>query len=352
MTTLKDVASYAKVSPSTVSRVLSGRGKISSSTQQRVLAAVAALNYHPNIAARGLAMQNTQTIGVVIAGLEEFFDNNFFIKVIHGISSRVRLSGYDLLLSSSVAHELDILDGWINGGRVDGLIFLRSYIRSSALERLMMNKFPAVLIGSPPDTITMDFVDNDNIQAAYEGTSYLIQQGHRQIGFLGGSLELRVTRDRLEGYRNALRANDIRPVSQFEVASFCLENGGYMGAMKLLANWARPTAIIATDDILALGAMRAAYELGYSIPRDLSLVGFNNIPLSPYVTPPLTTIDIGTHRLGELAAELLLNRIHDRNAPHVHHYERTRLIIRESCAQWFRGTSDVSGIQKTASENE
>lgn len=344
MSTLKDVANYAKVSPSTVSRVLSGRATISPDTKKRVFEAIKALDYHPNLAARGLVTQNAQALGLVISGLEEFFDNSFFIQIMHGISQRALRAGYDLLLSSSTSDEAEVIKAWINGRRVDGLVFLRSYLKSPILEMVSKHRFPAVLIGTPPDGVTMDYVDNDNVRAAYEVTSYLIRRGHRRIGFLGGSMDLRVTRDRLEGYRMALNEAAIDQLSQFEVASFFLENGGYLGAMKLLASRLRPTAVLATDDVLALGLMRAANELGYRIPEDLSVIGFNNIPIGTLSQPPLTTVDIGTQQLGERATDLLLDRIQQNDLPYRAQYVPTSLVVRQS----DRVLADISSLERNS----
>ncbi|MCL6446336.1 MAG: LacI family transcriptional regulator, partial [Alicyclobacillus sp.] len=332
MATIKDVAALAGVSPSTVSRVLSDSPRISEETKQRVRAALEQLDYHPNAFARGLVTNTAGAIGILIPpDMNEFFVNPFFAEMMSGVSEVARREGFDTVLSTSARDELQVLDAMMRGRRVDGVLLLRSRLQDPAIAKILEHGFPAALLGRPADDVDVAYVNNDNVQAAYEATQHLIQLGHRKIGFLGGSEELVVTVDRVAGYRQALREANIEPDDRWVVSSFFLEQGGYLGMMRLLALSERPTAVLASDDVLAFGAMRAASELGYHIPRDLAIIGFNDIRLAELANPALTSVRVHMYELGQAAAELLVDQIHGEAEKPKRRIIRTQLIIRTSC---------------------
>jgi DNA-binding LacI/PurR family transcriptional regulator len=332
MTTIRDVAERARVSPSTVSRVMSDSPRISEETKERVRSAIRDLNYHPNVVAQGLVKRTSGSIAIIHSGISEFFENAFFSEVLGGIDSVLRHEDSDLLLSAASNDEIATLERVIRSGRAAGVILLRSRVSDPLIERVHQLKVPAVLLGRPMDGAAhVSYVDNDNVQAAYEATAHLLKLGHREIGFLGGSDELVVTVDRMKGYRNALMDFGLQVDARLCVPSFFLERGGYLGMMRLLALSTRPTAIVASDDILAIGAMRAAVELGYRIPDDIAIVGFNNIGLTDLVNPPLSTIDVQMSELGREAAAMLLRQIRTPSGGSEHAILPHRLVIRKSC---------------------
>lgn len=332
MKTIKDVALYAGVSPSTVSRVIANSSRISEETKERVRTAMKTLNYHPNAFARGLVTNTAGAIGILIPpDLQEFFVNPFFAEFMSGVSEIARKQGFDIVLSTSGRSEDDVLDSMIRGRRVDGVLLLRSRQNDPAIERVIEEGFPATLLGRPVDNAPISYVNNDNALATYEATMHLIGLGHTRIGFLGGSEDLVVTADRLSGYQRALREAGIAPEPKLMVSSFFLEQGGYLGMMRLLALSERPTAILASDDVLAFGAMRAAAELGYRLPDDMAIVGFNDIRLAELANPSLTSVRVHMQELGQAAGEILIEQIRTEAREPVHRLIETTLIVRNSC---------------------
>lgn len=331
MTTIKDVAAQAGVSPSTVSRVLADSPRISEETKERVRRVLRELDYHPNAFARSLVTNVAGAIGILIPPGTEFFQNPFFSEMMSGVTEVARSQGFDIVLSTSVNEETEGLERMIRGRRVDGVLLLRSRKRDPAIQAVLEHHFPAVLLGRPAEDVPISSVNNENVQAAYVATKHLVSLGHHKIGFLGGDMSYVVTDDRLRGYRQALRDNGIEPDERMEVASYLVEQGGYLGMMRLLAASERPTAVLASDDVLAFGAMRAAGELGYQLPEDMAIVGFNDIRLAELANPALTSVRVHMHDLGVAAAELLVERIKNPESPPEERIVPTELVIRNSC---------------------
>lgn len=332
--TIKDVAVLAGVSPSTVSRVISNHPRISEQTKRRVREAMEELGYHPNVLARSLVKQSADAIGVLIpSSTEEFFMNPFFPELLRGITDVVRREGLDLLLSTSDSGKEDVtsLTQMILGKRIDGVILLSSRMHDPLMKVLQKNPFPATLLGRPEDETNISWVNNDNIEASYQATRHLLALGHRRIGFLCGDESLTVTQDRLLGYQNALEEAGIPIDRQIIYISKFLEQGGYLGMMRLLANPSRPSGVVASDDLLAFGAMRAAGELGYRIPEDLAVVGFNNVRMAEIANPPLTSVDVHIYELGTSVAELLVEQMRNSERKQKTKILSTDLVIRKSC---------------------
>lgn len=332
MATIKDVAKLANVSPSTVSRVVANSSRISEETKRRVRVALDELNYHPNAFARGLVTNTTGAIGILIPpAMNEFFINPFFAEWMSGVSQVAREQGLDTVLSTSARSEEEVLDRMIRGKRVDGVLLLGSRRSDPVIRYVLDHEVPAVLLGRPADSEPIAHVNNDNVTAAYVATKHLLALGHERIGFLGGSEELLVTVDRVTGYRKALAEAGIAQDDRMEVSSFFLEQGGYLGMMRLMALNDRPTAVLAADDVLAFGAMRAAAELGYALPDELAIVGFNDIRLAEIANPSLTSVRVHMQELGIAAANLLREQIRSGSNAAKSETIDFELIIRKSC---------------------
>jgi len=334
---IKDVATLAGVSPSTVSRVIADHPRISHSTRERVKAAMIELDYHPNAIARSLVRKSSEAIGLLIPNtIEQFFLNPFFPEVLRGITQIAQHAGYDIFLSTALhgLNDVQRLEQMVRSKRVDGIILLAARQRDPLLEVLSENHIPSVLIGRPPGDMPISWVNNDNRKAAYDDTHHLIQLGHKRIGFIGGFQELLVSVDRLAGYTSALQDAGITPNPQLVVSGEFLEEVGYNGMMRLLALAERPSAVVASDDVLAFGAMRAAGELGYRIPEDMGIVGFNDIPLAKLANPPMTTMNVRIYELGQTAARLLIEHISQPDLPPRGITIPHELVIRRSCGAW------------------
>ncbi|MFD3449326.1 LacI family DNA-binding transcriptional regulator [Microbacteriaceae bacterium 4G12] len=311
--TIKDVAKKANVAPSTVSRVIADNPSISEKTKRRVRKVMAELGYHPNLNARSLANQTTKTIGLVMpSSASKAFQNPFFPEVIRGISSFAHGEEYSLYMSTGETEE-EIFNGvvkMVQGRQIGGIILLYSRMNDPIIEYLRKQDFPFVLIGKPyerKEEIT--YIDNNNYAASREVTEYLISLGHKRIAFIGGDSDLLVTKDRLAGMKDALKLADISLPAEYILNLGFLRESGQMAVEKLMALDAKPTAVIATDDLIGLGVLSALSEKGISVPKDVSIVSFNNVLLSEIANPPLTTVDVNIYQLGHEAAKYLVDKV-------------------------------------------
>ncbi|KKO52318.1 LacI family DNA-binding transcriptional regulator [Paenibacillus sp. DMB20] len=333
--TIKDVAKKAGVSPSTVSRVLSGHPRISRETSRKVKEIMEEMGYHPNIMAKSLVSKTTDSICVILPKpAEELFLNLFFMELIRGIVAQANRSGYDVLISSGAneKEEVEAVSRLLNGRRVDGAILLYSRQEDPVVDFLKSNGYPFVLVGRSDKHPDLLSVDTDNVQAAYDATKHLISLGHERIGFVSGPPNLVVSQDRLKGYSRALADSGLVMRKDWIVEGEFLQDSGYR-AMSFFMNLPeRPTALVIVDDIVSFGVLRGLRELGYRVPEDVSIISFNNISLTELSTPPLSSVDIGIYNLGYTASQALIQSIrHDGQTVLPNRYIIPhRLMIRES----------------------
>lgn len=331
--TIIDVAKKAGVSPSTVSRVISGHPRISAATARKVKEIMQELGYYPNVMAKSLVSKTTQTIGLLLPrSADQLFLNLFFSEVIRGVLSQSARSGYDLMMTtgSTEREEVEVVTRLVRGHRVDGIILLYSRDADPVIEFLSEQNFPFVLIGRSEDHPDILSVDNNNVQAAYDVTAHLIARGHKRIGFVSGPPNLIVSRDRLEGYRQALMEFGLETRSEWIVEGEFLQESGYRAMSFFMSLPERPTALVVMDDTVAFGVLSGLNELGYKVPGDLSLVGFNNIPLAELASPPISSVDIGIYQLGYSASQALIRAIKGERAHQHRMIIPHRLIVRES----------------------
>lgn len=333
MVTIKDVAEKAGVSPSTVSRVISDSPRISEETKQRVRKIMDELGYHPNAIARSLVNRTTNTLAIVMPrSADEVFLNPFFPEALRGITKATHEEGYCILITTGNTEEeqLESLNAVANGGRVDGIILMYSKVDDIILEAVKKMNIPFVMIGRPPEGENCDYVDNNNVEVAYQATEYLILNGHKRIGLINGSPNLVVSIDRFEGYKRALEKYNIPLDYSIITSSEFVQEGGYKGMKQILKNPNKPTAIITTDDLMAFGALRAAKDLGVKVPHDISIMSFNNIPLAEFATPPLTSVDINAYELGYQAANIVMDKIKGKHVKRVKKILNAQIIYRMS----------------------
>nr|MCM0166419.1 LacI family transcriptional regulator [Paeniclostridium ghonii] len=328
--TIKDVAKEAGVATSTVSRVLSNNPKISQETKDKVNEAIKNLNYKPNAIARSLANNKTKILGVVLPSeADDLLTNPFFINAMKGMSIYAQNKNYYItyVFTKDGNKEFESIKEITNTNLIEGIILLRVNENDESIKLLKDIEFPFVAIGRPEKTDDILWVDNDNFQAMYNVVNKLIQKGHKKIGFIGAIKTLNMSKDRLKGYKMALEVNGISYDEQLVVhKSLFKENQGYDAAKELL-NKNKVTAIVTTDDLLAFGAGQLLNEerLDY-----ISLVGFNNIQLSKYQTPPLSSVDINADELGYYAAKLLIEKLENEDSLNTHYIVNTEFIERES----------------------
>jgi DNA-binding LacI/PurR family transcriptional regulator len=333
--TIKDVANLAKVAPSTVSRVIANSSRISEKTKQRVRAAMEELGYHPNIIARNLANKTTEAIGIVMpSSAGNVFQNPFFPEVLRGISTGAHEKKRAIYMSTGEA-ESEILREvmqMVQGRRVDGLILLYSKIDDPVLAYLKEQNIPFVVVGKPfKDSEYITYVDNDNFKAGKEATEYLIELGHNRIAFIGGSLDLVVTIDRLTGYDKAIQGAGIPYRSEYVIHEEFLQEGGKEAVCELLSLEERPTALVVADDLMALGVLNTLDEIGISVPEDMSIISFNNVLIAEMARPALTSIDINIFELGYQAVRSLTKKIEASSQPIESIRIPHSIVTRQSC---------------------
>ncbi|HLV10266.1 MAG TPA: LacI family DNA-binding transcriptional regulator [Halanaerobiales bacterium] len=326
--TIKEVAKYAEVSPSTVSRVLSNDYRISEETQKKVRKAVKKLGYHPNAIARSLVTQKTKTLGLILSRpAEEAFANPFFPGILQSIASISQEKGFSLLLASSRDYHKEHEEAlkMLRYGKVDGVILMASRVNDDIVKQLINNNYPFVLVGRSLELNEIPIVNNDNIKASYQAVKFLINKGYEKIAFISGPQEYVVSQDREKGYKKALKEYNPALV-RYSGFSY---KGGYRQTQILLGEQ-EVDVILSLDDMIASGALRAAQNSGYDVPRDIAIMGFNDDPMAAYLKPSLTTVRIPVVKMGEKAAEMLIRIITEKDYSGEEIIVSTEIIERES----------------------
>jgi LacI family transcriptional regulator len=327
--TQKDVALRAGVSRSTVSYVLNDQTHlkipISAETRQRVLRAIAELGYEPDARAQSLRRGHTKFVGVIIPVIQ----NPFFWQILSGISSELKPAGYSVYLSLHPDQKVRALQELVQQ-RVDGFILLASVKRlSSELTDYLRQS------GRPAVEITATEAEFDHVAHSYaSGTralmAHLLELGHRRIGFIYGVVEEVQGFDRLLTYRQVLHEAGLPRDGTFEMHCGDTLEDSYQAAYRLLSRPDRPTALLVINDMLAIAVMRAANDLGLTIPGDLSVAGFDDIPFANYTSPRLTTVSGQAEQSGRDAVRLLLRRFAEPDLPRQVAKSDIQLIVRES----------------------
>ncbi|ORC57390.1 LacI family transcriptional regulator [Pseudomonas floridensis] len=330
MATIKDVAALAGISYTTVSHVLNKTRPVSEPVRLKVEAAIAQLDYVPSAVARSLKAKSTSTIGLLIPnGM-----NPYFAELARGIEDYCERNGFCVILCNSDDNP-DKQRSYLRvllEKRVDGLIVSSVGGDTTVAGGLMDVRTPLVIVDRELDGIEADMVRIDHEEGAYLATRHLLDLGHRRIACIGGPRNSLVAEMRLAGYRRAMQQACVEIAPGLAVHSEFTSPAGYEAAGGLLAGH-KPTAIFAGNDVIAIGVLRAAAERNISVPRDLSVVGFDDIEVSRYVSPALTTVGQSIMQLGETAAEMLLYRIAQPHAsPVLKRLVTPCVVVRESTA--------------------
>jgi LacI family transcriptional regulator len=309
--TIYDVAAAAGVSISTVSHVLNDTRFVSAATKLRVLAAVEQLNYRPSSLARALVRQETRTVGLIVPDNA----NPFFAEMAREIENHGFAAGYNVLLCNSgrsAAKELAYLDMLISK-RVDGAIYMTSDMAKERLQPLQEHRIPVVTFDRQYDAT--DTILLDNFQGGYDATCHLIGLGHCRIACLSGPDASTRSNDRVLGYRQALTDAGLPVDPALILAGDWSFQSGCEHTQRLLQMTVPPTALFACNDTLAIGAIAALVAHGLAVPGDLSVVGYDNITLSAYTVPPLTTMATPIAAIGQHLCQMLLDRINGHLPP-------------------------------------
>ncbi len=334
---LEDIAKQVGVSRSTVSRVVNGHPHVREDVRKRVLEVIQKTGYHPNAAARTLASQRSQMIGLVLPRtVTSFFTDPYFPHLTQGIAQACNQSDYTLglFLVGTKDDEEKIFPRVSRRGFLDGVLVQTGQIGDQLIDRLVNSNIPLVIIGRPFHADGVSYIDVDNVDAAYNAVSHLLRLGYQRIATITGPANSTTGIDRQEGYFRALAERD-RTVDESLVAEGDFsEASGYYAMQRLLP--AKPDAVFAASDMMAIGAMRAVREAGLSIPGDVALVGFDDLPRAALTDPPLTTVRQQVQQFGMSAVGVLTDLIENGITPPRRVIMATELIVRESCGAYRR----------------
>ncbi|MGF1765570.1 substrate-binding domain-containing protein [Aliivibrio kagoshimensis] len=312
MATIKDVARMAGVSTTTVSHVINKTRFVAEATQERVRAAVEELNYAPSAVARSLKCNTTRTIGMLVTQSS----NPFFAQVMHGVENYCYKQGYTLIVCNtegSIHKQRDYLR-MLHEKRIDGLLVMCSDLTEELHALLERNsELPMVIMDWGPKSLTTDKIIDNSEEGGYLATRYLLEKGHTHIACLTGHKEKFTCIERVKGFERAMAEYKVPVNYDFIVeGDFECETASAI-TEKLLNQPQRPTAIFCFNDIMALATISKIQQMGLRIPEDISVIGYDNIDLSAYFSPPLTTIHQPKRRVGKTAVEILLERIKDKD---------------------------------------
>jgi len=330
--TLQDIADRLGLSVPTVSRALAGYPDIADATRARVLEAANEMGYRPNVSARRLQQQRTETLGFVIPTHGPRFSDPFFSELLAGIGNEAAEQEYDLLVSTRAPgiDELETYEHMVMGQRVDGMLVVRTRRQDPRIAYLLKERFPFVAFGRSDLETQFPYLDVDGREGMRQVTQHLIDLGYRRIAYINASPHLVFASHRLAGYKEALMANDIPFDDTLVVVGALTERSGHQAATRLLAGNPRTDAIVACNDLMALGAMSAARKLGLTVGLDLAVTGFDDVPLAAHAHPPLTTVRQPIYTIGRRICRMLVHRLEDGRLEERQVLLKPRLIIRAS----------------------
>ncbi|MBL0163340.1 MAG: LacI family DNA-binding transcriptional regulator [Xanthomonadales bacterium] len=330
--TIKDVAREANVSIATVSRALNGHSNVTQPMREKIVEIASRLRYMPHGAARSLSTRRTQTIGAILPDLY----GEFFSELIRGMDLAARESGLHLLVSSShgsageTAAALRALSG-----RVDGLLIMSPHADADLLADNLPFATPTVLMNTRSDGGEHIAFAIDNYRGACTMIDHLARQGHQRIAMIAGPTDNFDADERLRGYCDAL-ARDVPGSEGIVLEGDFSEKSGYVAGAAIARMAPRPDAVFAANDMMALGCLFALNEAGLKVPDDIALVGFDDIPMARFVSPPLTTMRVNIAELGERAARALIAQLSEQPVP-AQGTSAPELIVRASCMARPRG---------------
>ncbi|SFD82388.1 LacI family DNA-binding transcriptional regulator [Paracidovorax konjaci] len=308
MATIKDVARQAGVSVTTVSHVINGTRHVSDEGRARVEAAVRDLGYVPSAIARSLKSNHTRTLGMLIPNSS----NPYFAEVVHSVENRCFGAGYNLILCNThdEAHRQGSYLQVLAERRIDGLIVVSTGQDATLARQLEGLGVPTVLVDREIEVPEQpcDLVETAHRQGGMLATRHLLWLGHRRIACIGGPAGLAPSEQRIAGWRDALAEAGVGADGLLWHGDFTSQ-GGYEAMQAVLASARAPTAVFVGNDLMAIGALCAAHERGVRVPEALSVVGFDDIELAAFTSPPLTTVSQPKQQIGALAVDMLLERI-------------------------------------------
>lgn len=316
MATIKDIAKKAGVSVTTVSRALNGYDDVNEETRKKIKKVAKELSYSPNAVARSLVSKKTRTIGLIISDINRTGAKDAFAyEVLCGINDRTGELNYDLLLfSTNPSKQMEksytalCRERNVEGAILSGLRLDDPYLQ----EVIEQNAFPCVLIDIPRSGTNVAHITSDNRIGAAMAARHLLENDHRNIAIINGHDQAFVSRERLQGFEEALEEYSVMPDAKLVFNGMFSEDGGAEAMYQILIRHPEVTAVFCASDLMALGAMRTLERMGRNVPGDISVVGFDDINISAYCSPKLTTIRQDKYELGYQAAQMLIDMLENR----------------------------------------
>ena len=353
--TIKDVARQAGVSVSTVSNALNKKRYVKEDTTRKIREIAEKLNYEPSMIARGLRLRSTRSIGVIVPDIS----NPFFAEMVRGMENTARKMGFTVLLCCTyydVEEEQRQL-GLLKNKWVDGFIFVSGYNTDDHIRDLIDQRLHVVAVDREITDFEVPSVLIDNKEAAKTAVSYLASLGHKMIAYLTfPSTNMKTVEDRLKGYKEGLHSNGLEFNQALVIIDESLRTNEMRESYQVVSEFMRkanhPTAIFAMDDLIAIGLLKALKDMGFRVPQDISVMGFDNIAISAFTDPPLTTIKQPKKRMGEAAIQLLIDLIERKKLDSKKLILPTELIIRGSVAGVRGSEESRARLQFYSSEDE
>jgi LacI family transcriptional regulator len=332
MTTIKDIAKAANVSVTTVSRALNDYFDVNEETKKKIKQIAHNLGYSPNIAARSLVVKKTHTIGLLLSSVtRNSSKDNIAFEILCGMNDRAGELNYDLVLFSTNSQKQMVKSykALCQERGVDGVIIMGIRLDDAYIQEIVSSSITSVIIDISIKGKNVGLITSDNINGAKEAVNHLISKGHRRIAMINGHSKAEVSIKRLEGYKLALQDSGILYDETIVGDGQFSELGGLEAAIRLLTMAPDITAIFCASDLMGLGAMQGIRILGKNVPEHVSVVGFDNISLSGYATPPMTTINQNKYEIGYQATQMLVDMLEGRNVS-PQKVLTTELVSRES----------------------
>jgi len=333
MTTIKDIAIQANVSTATVSRVINDHPAVKDETREKIIKIIKENNYRPNTVARSLSTNRSNIIGVFFTDhFNSGLHHPFFREVIYGLEKNLGKKGYDILYFTNRqwGDEFSYLEK-CQDRHVDGVVLMGVLKDDPNLPKLLESDIPVVFVDIDIKRENASYVMSNNISGAKKAVNYFKEMGHKKIGMIAGIKATKPTNDRFKGFEEALEEFNIKYNSDWIFNGKYSEKGGYKAAKKILNLDDQPTAIFCQSDTMAIGAMRAIEDAGLEIPKDFSIIGFDDIEVSSYVKPALTTVKQNKKKMGESATQLLISMMGKSDKSSSPIILPVELIERESC---------------------
>ncbi len=328
--TLSDVAKMTGFSMKTISRVINNEKHVKEETKKKILKVIDKIGYYPNNSARSLVTSKTRSIGLIVGDIE----NPYYSKLAKGVIRAAESNNYSVMVCETRFEEVaakKYLYMLIERG-VDGVLLSIQNFKPSVLRRLEKIKMPYVFVTCMLSKTSDSYVIANDYEGQKDATEYLINLGHRNIAFLRGT-NIFPANQKVLAYKDVMRANNIQIKDYFISKRVYNYEGGYNVVMQLLRNHKDITAILATNDMVAIGAIRAIEKLGLSIPDDISIIGADNDEITKLLKIPLTTIDYPKFKCGNIATNILIDILESRNKRKMRKkILGCKLIVRETCA--------------------